>query len=101
MANQIIKQPNGKYAIFSTEIDDFVLLEATPEAIIEMRVEEERKRITESVNRVIGLLEEGKEPYPIMTRSFSAAVTWIKKWHGEDALSLQELRGILTEEQMR
>ena len=35
MSRQIIKQPNGKYALFSSVVDDFVLIDADPNEIVE------------------------------------------------------------------
>lgn len=33
MGQHIVKQPNGKYAIFSSVVDDFIAYDATPEEI--------------------------------------------------------------------
>ena len=43
MGRQIIEQPNGKYAIWSTIVDDFILEDITVEEYIEFRIQEETK----------------------------------------------------------
>ena len=95
MANRIIKQPNGKYAIYSTIVDDFTLLDASPEDIINEWVERERTLITNKVKEIVRKLEEDKKPYFQFTKSFDETVEDIKEMHGEDTESLRMLRDIL------
>lgn len=40
MARQIVIQPNGKFAIWSTVIDDFIAIDLTEEQYIEFRAKE-------------------------------------------------------------
>lgn len=60
MAREIIKQPNGKYAQWSTVVDDFVMLDASPEEIIQdlLKIEEDdiRRRVLDKISE----LENGK-----------------------------------------
>lgn len=53
MIGQIIKQPNGKFCIFSRIIDNVTYSNVTPEQIIEILVAEAREDITDEVNNII------------------------------------------------
>lgn len=91
MPKQIVKQPNGLYALWSTVVDDFVCVDATAEEIVAEFVEESTRQIQANVSRVIASLETGGKPYHQFTRSFDECVAEIKERHGEDAESLQLL----------
>lgn len=75
MAEQIIKQPNGKYAVWSTIVDGFTMLDAAPEQIIAARIAEAVEEIGRTVDKIVGQLERGEKPY------FQFTLTW------EEALS--------------
>jgi len=92
MGQQIIKQPNGLYAVWSTIVDDFIMIDALPEDIIKDRVRTETKRITEKVNQIINQLENGEAPYYQFTQTFQEAVDWIVHVHGKNAKTLKMLR---------
>ena len=74
MGRQIIKQPDGKYCIFSSIVDDFTLWNATKEELIEDLVDCEREKIVYEVDRVINKLEAGGKPYYQFTKDFNEAV---------------------------
>ena len=91
MGQQIIKQPDGKYAVWSTGADSFVLIDATPEVIIESWVEEFRQNATRTVNETVRKLEAGEKPYAQFTLSWGDTLAMIKEVHGRDE-SLETLR---------
>lgn len=51
MGQQIIQQPDGKLAVFSTVVDAFIVVDATPEEIVEWRAEEAAERAREQTRR--------------------------------------------------
>ena len=57
MADQIIKQPDGKYSVFSSIVDDFTVTDIGKEDLkkymIDTRVEEYREKITGQIERMI------------------------------------------------
>lgn len=57
MARRIESEGNGKYRVYSTIIDDYVLRNVTPEEIIYVYVEEAKERIREDVTRDIERLD--------------------------------------------
>ncbi len=84
MGHQIIKQPDGRYASWSSIVSDFVILDATPEQIIAIRVEEARVEITRKVGEVVGKLEKGEASYYQFTKTWDEACAWAKEVHGPD-----------------
>ncbi len=89
MGHQIIKQPDGKFCVFSTVVDDFVMADATPAEIIEDYVEHERQRITEDVSRIVGQLEAQQKPYYQFTMTYEEACRKIDTVHGKDRSKIQ------------
>lgn len=85
MGRQIIKQPNGKYAIWSSVVDDFIYLNITPEEYIEERIKEEAEQIRDNVMKVVKLLDEGKPAYYQFTKSWEQALSLIEEIHGKKA----------------
>ena len=94
MGTQIVKQPNGKYALWSSIVDDFTLLDADANDIIESFVDDFRRRCTADVNRVIAELERGGSPYHQFTKSFDDCLAIIKEVHGNDCESLRYFKGV-------
>lgn len=62
MPTQIVLQPDGKFALWSSIVDDFTLIDATPEEVIETLVERQRRQITSHVNTVCSALQRGEKP---------------------------------------
>lgn len=75
MAQQIMKQPDGRLAVFSTITDTFVLVDATPEEVIEWRAEEAaesaRERTKTELGRVLDATNE--KPYRQFTMTWDEA----------------------------
>lgn len=84
MGQQIIKQPNGRYAVWSTVVSDFVLLDATPEDIIDVRIDEAREEIAHRVKEVVEKLANGEKPYYQFTETWDGACAFAKEVHGPD-----------------
>lgn len=74
MGQQIIKQPNYKYAVFSSISDGFIICDATREQIVDLLVENERERIQASTERIFKLLDEGGKPYHQFTMTWEEAL---------------------------
>lgn len=84
MSRQIIKQPNGLYAQWSSVVDDFVMIDATRQDIIDDWLDDSRREITESVNKVIDALDRGDKPYHQFTMSWDEAIKESIERHGKD-----------------
>ena len=50
MGRIIVSQPNGKHAIFSTIIDDFILYDATRDELIEFLLNDKRREVENFIN---------------------------------------------------
>jgi hypothetical protein len=72
MGNQIIKQPDGHYAIFSTITNTIHFWDATADEIVEYFAEQAAKRAREDTRRVLDHVAAG-EPRKAY---FQFAMTW-------------------------
>ena len=82
MGQQIIRQPDGQYALWSSVVDSFVLIDADPEGIIEYWIEQEEKRLRERVAEIVASLEAGGKPYHQFTMSWHEALARHEQVHG-------------------
>lgn len=81
MGQQIIKQPNGLYAVWSTIVDDFVLYDCTPEDIIQDRMSSYERTTREDVQRIIGQLKRREKPYYQFTETWASCLSYLRKYH--------------------
>lgn len=90
MARMMVKQPNGKYAIFSTIIDNYIVKNATKEEIVAFLVEEKTFLISEEIENAVKFIDSPQEQkdkmefYPrYCTGSFLEAEEARIRIHGE------------------
>lgn len=88
MGSQIIKQPDGKYAVWSSNVDHFILVNALPAEIIENYLKDERDRITDIVTQKIATIDAGGKPYYQFTKTWDEALQTVAQVHGEEAKTL-------------
>lgn len=79
MPQQIIKQPDGKYAIFSTVVDGLVATDCTRQEILDMWDAEYRERTLAGINKVCDALDSGGKPYFQFTMTWDEAVAEDKR----------------------
>lgn len=84
MGHQIIKQPNGQFSVWSTVVDNLIILDATPEEIIEYYCAREREEITQRVHDKVEQLNKGESPYGQFTMDWEEALDMIESCHGKD-----------------
>jgi hypothetical protein len=90
MGTQIVRQPDGKFALWSSVVDDFTVVDCEDEQeIIDVMVEDARKEITKTVAGIVESLRTGGKPYKQFTKSFDECVHVIVEIHGTDAESLR------------
>ncbi len=80
--HQIIKQPDGKLAVWSTVVDDFVRFDASVDEIIEWEVETARKDIERRLYDIAAALDRGEKPYFRSTMTWDEAQTRRASRHG-------------------
>ena len=73
MGLQIIQQPNGKFAIFSTVVDAFTVYDATEEEIIQEFGDKARQDAERRVRDIVAALRRGEKPYYQFTKSWPEA----------------------------
>lgn len=83
MCRQIIKQPNGKYCIFSSIVDNVTHYDMSVEDIVEEWATEAKNKIIEDVKGIVSKLEKGEQPYYQFTKSYDKMLELIKEIHGK------------------
>ncbi len=80
MARQIIKQPNGKYCVFSTVVDSIVDYDMSVNELKKDR----KNGDEETIDKIITKLENGEKPYYQFTMTFDEMLETIKSIYGEE-----------------
>lgn len=86
MSRITFTQPNGKYALWSTVIDDFLLTNATKEELIQFHIDEFIDTIREKVENSIEIYEG----YNINTYIQEYAYMHDKEWYEQLKESIYE-----------
>ena len=97
MGKQIIKQPNGKYCIFSTIVDNVTHYDMSVEDIIEDLANEAKNKIVEDVKKIVEKLIKNEQPYYQFTKSFDDMLLTIKEIHGKK--EMDEIKLLLEKSQ--
>lgn len=95
MGRQIIKQPNGKYCIFSSIVDNVTHYDMSPEEIIETWANEAKQDIETKVKNIITELENDERPYHQFTMSFDDMLETIQDVHGDS--ELEEVKKLISQ----
>lgn len=64
MPTFLTRQPDGKYALWSTIIDDFTITNATRDELIEYIIRGRIESVRAEYNEAIDQIEAGKARYP-------------------------------------
>ena len=95
MGTQIIKQPNGKYCLFSSVVDNITYCHMDEKDIVDIFVDDFRKEIEEKIKKIILGLENGEKPYYQFTMSYQQMLQKIKTYHGNE--EVEEVKRIIEE----
>lgn len=60
MSHQIIKQPDGRYAIWSTIVDNFIVTNADRKQVIDYFVNREKEDLINRLNKDLNLIDANK-----------------------------------------
>jgi len=85
MGQQIVKQPNGKYCLFSSVVDSITHYNMNADEIIETWTSAAKKEYTRKAKKIIEQLEAGEKPYHQFTLSFNDVIETIKEVYGKEA----------------
>lgn len=83
MGRQIIKQPNGKYCVYSSIVDDVIYYDASREMLINQFTQDAKEGIAKQVNEVCDEIESGGKPYLQFTIDFDRLIKIIELHHGK------------------
>lgn len=87
MSGYIIKQPNGKHAVWSEEAKNFELINATEEGVKEYKIGRFMKRMKLRLNGItdtIEKLDKGENPYLKFDKSFEKCINTMDEEHSEE-----------------
>ncbi len=92
MGWSVVRQPNGRFAVFSSIVDDFILWHATRQDVIDFFVEDAAKEATQNAVRAVRTALEDVEPGYVLgrcsldpsTEADPPTATTTKRW--DDAL---------------
>lgn len=73
MGLQIIQQPDGRYAVWSSVVDDFVVIDASVDQVIEFYVSRAAEEERRYVRNVVKALAEGTRLYHPRTMTWGEA----------------------------
>jgi hypothetical protein len=83
MASQIILQPDGLFAVWSSKVDGFIAYDCSPDEIIGMEVELYRQLTVARINKVCDQLVAGEKPSGRFTLTYKEAHAMHVDQHGE------------------
>jgi hypothetical protein len=84
MGHQIIKQPDGRYAIFSSVVDSWIVYDATRQDVIDYYVKKAAKEAKRDAKRTLDLIEEDPcKAYYQFAMTFAEANATSKAHGGE------------------
>jgi hypothetical protein len=73
MGHQIIKAPDGTYAVFSSFTDTWILSNASPQELEDYYAEKAAKDARRSFRDTLALVDENLRPYCQFTMTFAEA----------------------------
>lgn len=96
MPRQIIKQPNGLYAIWSTVVDHFLTWDMSVEDVVKYFVDEEVERLSKGIRETCAKLDAGEKPYYQFTMTFKEACSTARHvYRGKDSEERKTLDEII------
>ncbi|MBZ5660029.1 MAG: hypothetical protein LAO08_06440 [Acidobacteriia bacterium] len=81
MGRQIIQQPDGKFAVWSSNSDSFLMIDATKQEIVDEFAEEARRDAVEHVEQIFTKLANGIKPYYQFTLTWEEAIADYERIH--------------------
>lgn len=86
MGQQIIKQPDGRLAVFSSIVDAFIVVDATPEEILDWRAEQAAEDARRATQRELDavLADDPRRVYFQFARTWEEAARLDREHGGDD-----------------
>ncbi|HEY5986679.1 MAG TPA: hypothetical protein VIV12_09915 [Streptosporangiaceae bacterium] len=84
MGQQIIRQPDGYYAVFSSITDTIIMWDASAEEVVEWFTEQATEDTRRKVNQLIEKVAAGERAYYQFTMTWNEALAKDER-HGGDA----------------
>lgn len=84
MSHQIIKQPDGRLAVWSSGVDDWIMYDASPDEVVEFFVTEAADRARDAAQETVGAVvaDQAASVYYQFAMTFAEAQEWRAEVHG-------------------
>lgn len=84
MGHQIIKQPDGQLAVWSSNVDDWIVYDATADELVELYVSEAADRARQTIRETVTAVEadEPERVYYQFVMTFDEAQAMRAEVHG-------------------
>jgi len=73
VSRQIIKQPDGKFSVYSSFVDAFILTDLTRTEVVEALAVEAANESRRNTKNILDIIEAGKAPYHQFTMTYEQA----------------------------
>ena len=83
MGRQIIQQPNGKFCLFSSVVDNIVAYDLDRDGLVEEAVAVARRRVEDEIDGILCELATGNKPYFQFTMTYPEMLATIEELHGD------------------
>lgn len=90
MGRQVIKQPDDKYAVWSSMVDNFILINCQEQDIVNFYCEEYRRDLIPVIRDQIKAIDRNEKPHFQFTMTWDEALDTIRDTHG--SASVEELK---------
>lgn len=74
MTHRYVQQPNGKYAVWSSVVGDFIMSDLSAHQLREWYVGRETVKAYEHIDGVIGDWENGERPYRSYPKNYEDCI---------------------------
>jgi hypothetical protein len=82
LGRQILKQPDGEFAVWSTNSDSIIIYDATEADIVTYFLERDVRDSIAATMKIIDELEAGEKPYYQFTMTWEQALKEHEERHG-------------------
>lgn len=80
---QIIRQPNSKYAIWSSIVDNLIYFNCSSDEVVDIICERDKDKAKKSTEAIIEKLKSGEKPYHQSTMNWDKVIDRIRWVRGE------------------
>lgn len=85
MAEQIIQQPDGKYCVYTTIVDNITEYNLSRDEVLQRAGNTPYDKFR--MKRIVDMLDAGEKPYYQFTKTYEQILEWVKEVHGSEEVA--------------